>query len=409
VSEDGDSTVVVFDEDVTAGADGFDDLVLDMSAGAVTLTYDSGDGSDTITYTNSRTVINGETGTYDYPQPGDGIQDLAGIVLATVSDETVTNGSTSEDTTPDAFTFTAQTGIAISTLVISNTIVVTNITAAAAISIVNGEYSVNTGTGFSAFTSSPSTVASGAQVRVRATSSASFSTLVTATLTIGGVSGAFNVTTQAADATPTQFTFIDQTSVPVNTTITSNLITVSGINTTAAISIESTGTATYAINGGVPTSSPGTVVNGDTVIVYLLSSASAATATSATLTIGGVVDVFNISTGSSTPSIIYSAASFYIEDDLAVAGIVGGVTVTGTITYSILSGNTDSDFAINTSTGIISVANTLSNARTPSYTLVVRATNSSALTANMTVTINVAEAGSTPSITVWTIIHSGLN
>ncbi len=101
------------------------------------------------------------------------------------------------DTTPDQFTFTDQTGAALNTVVTSNTITVTGINAAASISIADGTYSVNGG----AYTSASGTVTNGAMVTVHVTSSASYSTTVNATLTIGGVSDTFSVTTQAASPT----------------------------------------------------------------------------------------------------------------------------------------------------------------------------------------------------------------
>jgi hypothetical protein len=78
--------------------------------------------------------------------------------------------------------------------------------------------------------------------------------------------------------------------VALSTTVTSNTITVSGINAATPISI--TG-GTYAINGEVYTSASGTVNNGDTVTVQLTSSGSYSTTTNATLTIGGVSDTFS--------------------------------------------------------------------------------------------------------------------
>jgi len=66
------------------------------------------------------------------------------------------------------------------------------------------------------------------------------------------------------DTTPEAFTFIDWTGVARNTVITSNTITVVGIDGTAPISI---GSGQYAINGGSYTSATGTVSNGNTVTV----------------------------------------------------------------------------------------------------------------------------------------------
>lgn len=99
-----------------------------------------------------------------------------------------------QDTTPDAFTFTAQTGVALSSVATSNTITVASINSAANIGIVGGTYSINGG----AYTAVAGTVNNGDTVTVRQTSSGSYNTMTTATLTIGGVSGAFDVTTAAA-------------------------------------------------------------------------------------------------------------------------------------------------------------------------------------------------------------------
>lgn len=98
------------------------------------------------------------------------------------------------NTTPDAFSFIAQTGAALNSVATSNTITVAGINSASAISIVGGTYSIGGG----AYVSTPGSVNNGDTVTVRQTASASYNTLTTATLTIGGVSGAFNVTTQAA-------------------------------------------------------------------------------------------------------------------------------------------------------------------------------------------------------------------
>ncbi|MDP4028447.1 MAG: hypothetical protein Q8P42_05705 [Gallionella sp.] len=81
-----------------------------------------------------------------------------------------------DDTTPAPFSFTAQTGVALSSVATSNTITVSSI---------NG----------GGYTAVAGTVNNGDEVAVQQTSSASYSTLTTATLTIGGVSDVFQVTT----------------------------------------------------------------------------------------------------------------------------------------------------------------------------------------------------------------------
>lgn len=109
---------------------------------------------------------------------------------------TFTFVASNEDIIPDAFSFTEQTNVALSSIITSNPITVSGIDTPSPISIVGGTYSINGGS----YTSSSGFVSNGQTVTVRALSSASNSTAVNATLTIGGVSDTFTVTTLAAAA-----------------------------------------------------------------------------------------------------------------------------------------------------------------------------------------------------------------
>jgi hypothetical protein len=226
------------------------------------------------------------------------------------------------DTTPDQFNLTDQTGVGLSQTITSNAITVSGITCATSISISGGTYSINGGS----YTSAAGTVNNGDTVTVRLTSSGSYLTTTNATLTIGGVSDMFSVTTQAApcDTTPDQFTFTYQTGVGLSQTITSNAITVSGITCATSISISG---GTYSINGGSYTASGGTVSNGNIVRVRLTSSGSYFTTTNATLTIGGVSNTFSVTTQAApcdtTPD------QFTFTDQTGI-----GLSQTGTITWS---------------------------------------------------------------------------
>jgi hypothetical protein len=206
------------------------------------------------------------------------------------------------DTTPDAFSFASQTDVALSTVTPSNSITVSGIDAAADIAITacSGsacEYAVNGGT----WTSAAGTVSSGDTVQVRQTSSANYSTATALTLDIGGVSGAFSITTEAepvADTTPDAFSFASQTDVALSTVTPSNSITVSGIDAPADIAITacSGSSCQYAVNRGTWTAAAGTVADGDTVQVRQTSSSNYNTETELTLDIGGVSAVFTVST-----------------------------------------------------------------------------------------------------------------
>lgn len=199
------------------------------------------------------------------------------------------------DSTPDDFTFTDVTDVEQSVLIESNEITVTGINMAAAISIIGGEYSIDGG----AFTSDAGTIDLDQTVVVRVGTSGNYSTDSNCTLTIGGVSDTFTVTTVAApaDTTPDAFTLLDHTGVEPGTSYASNTITVSGINQSSPITISETGE--YSVNGGDFTSIVGSVDNGDTVTVRNTSSSGFSTSIDTTLTIGGVSDVFTLTTRAS--------------------------------------------------------------------------------------------------------------
>lgn len=95
------------------------------------------------------------------------------------------------DTTPDSFSFEAQFGVEPGTLVTSRAIVVSGISAPAPISVTGGAYSIDA----AEFTAGTGTVSAGQTVIVRQVSSLQEGTSTDATVTIGGVSGTFTVTT----------------------------------------------------------------------------------------------------------------------------------------------------------------------------------------------------------------------
>lgn len=111
-----------------------------------------------------------------------------------------TSTTLAADLVPDSFSFNAQTNVALNTLLNSNTITVSGINDAVAISVTGGEYSVGCTT--PNFTTAAGMVGSGQTVCVRHTSSTQNSTAVTTTLTIGGVASSFSSTTVAAPAPP---------------------------------------------------------------------------------------------------------------------------------------------------------------------------------------------------------------
>ncbi|MDP3876580.1 MAG: multiheme c-type cytochrome [Methylobacter sp.] len=233
----------------------------------------------------------------------------------------------SKDTTPDAFSFTDQTGVALNTSITSNAITLSGINSGSSISISGGQYSRNNGS----FTSSKGTAYNGDSIRVRHTSSTSYNATINTVLTIGGIKDTFSSTTLAnvpSDTTPDAFSFTAQTDVALNSPITSNTITVSGIDAASPISISG---GLYSINNGSFTSSAGTVVNGNTVKIQLQSSNANSTTTTATLSIGGVSGAFSVTTlaavADTTPDAFGFAAQTNVESATTITS--NAITVSG--------------------------------------------------------------------------------
>ena len=101
---------------------------------------------------------------------------------------------------------------------------------------------------------------------------------------------------EPADTTPDQFAFAPKFNVATSTVITSDPITVTGIDAAADIEVSGASTPLYSINGGAFTADPGTAVDGDQVRARHTSSASDSTPTDTTVEIGGVVAVFTSTT-----------------------------------------------------------------------------------------------------------------
>jgi hypothetical protein len=210
------------------------------------------------------------------------------------------------DTTPNQFTFTDQTNVALNTVIVSNTITISGIDAKTSISITGGSFSINNGS----YRTSSTTLSNGATVKVRVTSATTNSTKKDAVLTIGGVKDTFSVTTLATggstDTTPNAFSFTDQTNLALNTAVTSNTINIGGINAASAISVSG---GSYSINGGAFVTATGTVNNGNTVAIKVTTAGTNGTTTNATLTVGGISDIFSATTVAATSGFLLPAQS----------------------------------------------------------------------------------------------------
>lgn len=195
----------------------------------------------------------------------------------------------SQDTIPNAFSFAPVNEVTINTLVGSASATIEGITSTTSVAIENGEYSVNG----ARYTSAVGSIANGQNISVRMTSASTFASTVSATVTIGGVVGTFDVTTEAQDVVPDAFAFSDLLGIEPATLATSDSVTISGINDATAISVAD---GEYSIDGGAFTSLAGTVTNGQSVQVRGVSSPDLLGLVEVVLTVGGITDTYSITT-----------------------------------------------------------------------------------------------------------------
>ena len=193
---------------------------------------------------------------------------------------------------PDSFTFTDIDNANLSTQYFSNSITVSGINVWTDIDIFGWEYDINGDRNYIS-TSGIGTINNDDIISVRGTSSPLVWETVSVTLTIGGISRTFDITTILPDTVPDSFTLDDVSNATLDTLYSSNAITVSWINTTTSINVSD---GAYSINGWAYTSAEGTVINGDTVRVNHTSSTESTTSTETTLTIWTVSDTYTTTT-----------------------------------------------------------------------------------------------------------------
>lgn len=196
-----------------------------------------------------------------------------------------------EDPIPDPFSFTAITNADLSTLYESSIEDITGINVAVEVSTTGGwEFRINSGS----WITGPADVVNNDTVQIRRLSSPSYSTLVSATLQVGTVSGVFNITTKD-NTIPDAFSFIPVTNADPSTVYISNDELITGITIPSPISISAGGE--YQLNmAGAWFSTPGSIAPGDTVRVRQTSSPLYETETIVTLTIGGISGSYSVTT-----------------------------------------------------------------------------------------------------------------
>jgi hypothetical protein len=200
------------------------------------------------------------------------------------------------DVTPAAFTFANVTDVAPSTMVKSAAITPSGYNAATRISISGGSYSIGCG---AVFTVAVGTISPGQSVCVQHASNPTSAGTTLTTLTIGGVSGAFISTTRTtvvppADVTPDSIPAQSRSNVAPAIEINFDAVRVTGISTSAVVSITN---GEYSIGCTSSfTSLSSSISNGENICVRHLSSPSLGQTVTSVITIGSLNVGFSSST-----------------------------------------------------------------------------------------------------------------
>jgi len=178
-----------------------------------------------------------------------------------------------------------------------------------------------------------------------------------------------------ADFIPDSFSFTAQIGVPLNSPRMSNSIGISGISTPVGIAVSGASGSAYSINSGAFTAAPGSVVNGNTVVVSHTSSGAIANTLTTTLSIGAMSATFVSTTaGANTPPTFTPAAAISRQQgSLGIAGLIVGTasdaeTAVGSLSVTQITGGTAvgvSATSIVNSVGAISAAVEASCTATP--------------------------------------------
>lgn len=242
------------------------------------------------------------------------------------------------DITPDPFSFTNIGELEPGEKVQSAAWVVEGIDTDAPISIANGRYAINGG----GFTESAGRVRVGQSVVVEVEAATEFNKAVTAELTVGDVTVAWQVATRTQDTTPDVFIFSEKLNVQAGSWIESEAVELSGFDANVPLQISG---GEYSIDGSEYASTPTTIAVGSSLRLRHLSPVALAAVTETRVTVGDVEGQFRSTTQTTNSALAWKnaggeASSTYLTTRRIVRQLGEGVHAT---TSADLDGDGDQD------------------------------------------------------------------
>ena len=281
------------------------------------------------------------------------------------------------DNSPVFFSFDPKTNADISTTYTSNTVMLTGMSPNVSVTLTatGGTIDANTTSPLTGTFSSSKTVMTSpsgtVNVAARGVSSSSYQTTGVVSVSVGGITGSYNITTLKATIQPNSFAFTDTNNADPNTQYFSDTVTVSGLSPSVSVTITASGgyidagtsslSGSYATSKTVTTSASGTLV----VRVRVTSSSNWGTTQSATVNVGGKTATYSVTTTaidttptpfSFTPVTNANIGQDYTSSQITVSGLTPSISIVvsasgGTVDAgtSVLSGTFSSSKTVTTS------------------------------------------------------------
>ena len=234
------------------------------------------------------------------------------------------------DDLPADFDLVNLTGVSPGTAATTGPITITGINNKIRVSVSAGaSLAINSGI----FTSGPGLVENNDTIAVYIPTTSGldsdFAKAYTAQISIGKRTKEWTITTRDKDSTPDNFSFTNFSGQELGIVRTSNIVTISGLDSTIASNASITsGIGSFSKNGGA-TGTASTIGNGDTISVTLISPSNYSSTNATSLTVGTYTTTFTVSTRASDTTVNQFVFTNFTNVGLSSAFDSNSITLSG--------------------------------------------------------------------------------